>query len=344
MAAGVAAAQDVPVTSPATTANPTQGKASAAPPAQTQQAPAAAKASDSQAMGDATGPKATVWEWKGLHVSEILFEGVTFDPSDMLPKELPQKTGAPLDPEQVRASMRRLFASGRYRDITVRGVRKEDSVTLIYMGVPRYYVGRVTIDGVKSDRLASLLEFATKLSPGTAFNDSQIAAGAEGIKDILQQQGYYQPVMSADSQIDVAGNQVNVTYTVAIGPQARIGQVALTGADAGVTLEEFRKKGKLKQGSRVTRDTTSNALERLRKLYQKKDRLEATVTLQKQTYNEPQKQVDFEFHANQGPEVKVAVEGAKISKSRLRRADSDLRGRDDRQRPVERGGLQYSGL
>ena len=84
-----------------------------------------------------------------------------------------------------------------------------------------------------------------------------------------------------------------------------------------MTLEEFRKKGKLKQGNRVTRDTTSNALERLRKLYQKKDRLEATVTLQKQTYDKPRKQVDYEFHANQGPEVKVAVEGAKISKSRL---------------------------
>jgi outer membrane protein insertion porin family len=84
-----------------------------------------------------------------------------------------------------------------------------------------------------------------------------------------------------------------------------------------LTLEEFRKKAKLKQGSRVTRDTTSNALDRLRKLYQKKDRLEATVTLKKQTYEKPRKQLDYEFHANQGPEVKVAVEGAKISKSRL---------------------------
>ena len=33
--------------------------------------------------------------------------------------------------------------------------------------------------------------------------------------------------------------------------------------------------------------------------------------------SESRKQVDYEFHANQGPEVKVSVEGAKISKSRL---------------------------
>ena len=150
--------------------------------------------------------------------------------------------------------------------------------------------------------------------------------------------------MSADSQVDVAGDQVNVTYTVSIGPQARVGQVSLVGTDPGVTLEEFRKKGKLKQGNRVTRDTTSNALERLRKLYQKKDRLEATVTLQKATYDKARKQVDYEFHANQGPEVRVAVEGVKISKSRMQRADSDIRRGDDRQRPAERRGVQYSGL
>ena len=286
-------------------------------PGQVEQSSAAAKAETAQATGDVAGLSTSVWDWKGLRVDRILFEGVTFDATDTLPQELAQKVGTPLDPEEVRASLRRLFASGRYRDIAVRGVREGDAVTLIFSGVVRYYVGRVTIDGVKNDRLASLLEFATKLSPGTAFNESQIAAGAEGIKDILQQQGYYESLMSADSQVDVAGDQVNVTYTVAIGPQARVGQVTLEGADPGITLEEFRKQGKLKQGNRVTRDTTSNALERLRKLYQKKDRLEATVTLQKQTYDRSRKQVDYDFHANQGPEVKVAVEGANIKKSRL---------------------------
>jgi outer membrane protein assembly factor BamA len=280
-----------------------------------QQSPATGTSETQTTAG--AGLSTSVWDWKGLRVDKILFQGVTFDAADTLPKELPQKEGEPLDPQKVRASVRRLFVSGRYRDISVRGVRQGDAVTLIFAGVPRYYVGRVTIDGVKNDRLASLLEFATKLQPGTAFNESQIAAGAEGIKQILQQQGYYESVMSADSQIDAAANQVNVTYTVAIGPQARVGQVTLEGPDAGLTLEEFRKKAKLKQGARVTRDTTSNALDRLRKLYQKKDRLEATVSLQKETYDKPRKQLDMQFHANQGPEVKVAVEGAKISDKRL---------------------------
>jgi outer membrane protein insertion porin family len=321
MAVGVLRAQTpvapiAPAPTPATPQAPPQGVPSSARAAQ-KEVTTSLEGDALIAAENAVGLTTSLWDWKGLQVDKIEFEGVTFDAADTLPKELPQKVGTPLDPQQVRASLRRLFASGRYRDISVRGVRQGDAVTLIFGGAIRYYVGRVTIDGVKSERLASLLEFATKLSPGTAFNESQIATGYEGIKQMLQQQGYYEPILSADSKIDAAGNQVNVTYTVAIGPQARVGKVSLTGTDTGLTLEEFRKTGKLKEGNRVSRDTTSNALERLRKFYQKKDRLEATVTLQNQTYDQPRKQVDFEFHANQGPEVKVSVEGAKITKSRL---------------------------
>jgi outer membrane protein insertion porin family len=310
---GVAGGQVPAGSTPATPPSTVQ---SGATPAQAQQA----TSSEDKALvaaENAAGLTTSLWDWKGLRVDKIQFEGVTFDTTDTLPQELTQKVGTPLDPQQVRASLRRLFASGRYRDISVRGVRQGDAVTLIFFGPARYYVGRVTIDGVKSDRLASLLEFATKLSPGTPFSESQIQTGYEGIKQMLQQQGYYEPILSADSKIDPVGEQVNVTYTVSIGPQARVGNVTLTGTDAGLTLEEFRKNAKLKEGNRVTRDTTSNALDRLRKLYQKRDRLEATVTLQNSTYNEPKKQVNYDFRANQGPEVKVSVEGAKISKNRL---------------------------
>jgi outer membrane protein assembly factor BamA len=41
------------------------------------------------------------------------------------------------------------------------------------------------------------------------------------------------------------------------------------------------------------------------------------VSLQNETYDKTRKQLDMHFQANQGPEVKVAVEGAKISTSRL---------------------------
>jgi len=261
--------------------------------------------------------KTTVWQWQGLHVEAIRFEGVTFGANDALPKQLPQQAGESLDPEKVRQSIRRLFASGRYRNIGVSGVRKGDSVTLIFSGPPRYYVGRVEIDGVKDDRLASLLEYATNLNPGTAYTEEEVTAATELVKQSLSQNGFYQPKVTVKLTPDDPNQQMNVTYRIDTGPQAKIGEVVLEGGDPGLTLAEFRKKSKLKAGRKVTRETTSDALTRLREQYQKKDRLEATVSLQKSTYDQPKKRLNYDFRANQGPVVKVSIEGAKVSKSRL---------------------------
>ncbi|WP_229739286.1 POTRA domain-containing protein [Edaphobacter dinghuensis] len=321
---GLALAQDVPP--PNSAASVTDGAQTpsvvvnplAVPQASRAETPEQAQQRINSSLADiGPGLTTTVWQWKGLQVSKIEFEGVTFDATDKLPGQLAQKAGEPFDPQKVRQSVRRLFASGRYRDVEVRGVRHGNEVTLIFAGSPRYYVGRVTIAGVKNERLSSLLEYATKLNPGTALTRSAVQDGTDGITETLEQQGYYQPKVSVKTVTDNAGEQVNVTYTVDVGPQARIGQVQLEGTDPGMTLEQFKKTGKLKTGKKVTRDTTSNALTKLRSRYQKKDHLEAVVTLQKQSYVPVRKQLDYNFHANQGPVVKIVVEGVKLAKSRL---------------------------
>ena len=286
-------------------------------------------ASDSGQLTDVRPPLAhSVWQQRGKQITSIRFEGVVFSDGDPLLTELTQKSGAALDPDKVRNDLRRLFSSGRYRDISVRGEADGDGMVLVYAGVPRFYVGRVTIAGVKVERLASLLEFATRLDPGTAYTESQEPQAIEGVKESLAQNGYYEPQVALVTTKDLVGNQIDFTFNVAVGPQARVGQVAVEGTDPGLSTPDFRKKAGLNCGRlartfskncspKVTRDTTSTALGNLRAQYQKKDRLEATVNLQKETYAQPRKQLDFDFAANQGPIVKVTVVGAKFSKSRL---------------------------
>ena len=264
------------------------------------------------------GATASLAAWKGLRVDEVEFEGVKFGANDPLPGMLAQQAGEVLDPAKVTASVRRLFASGRYRNIRVEGEREGTGMRLYYVGVPRYFVGRVTIAGVKDERLTSLLEYATKLQPGTDFSEAEIASATEGVRQALASNGYFEPSIAVKTTVDEAGDQVNAVYTVQVGPQARVGKIALQGDDPGMTVEEVRSKGKLKQGSKVTRETTSNVLTRLRAQYEKRDRMEATTSLRTESYDKARKQVDYTLNANQGPLVKVVVEGAKFSSARLK--------------------------
>jgi outer membrane protein insertion porin family len=308
-----------------TTANPTPP---AAAPQASQTVPSLAS---SQTSVNNTLPalSATIWDKRGVPVTSIRFDGVVFGANDAILHELTQKAGQPLDPDKVRSDMRRLFASGRYRDISVSGESAASGITLIYAGTPRYYVGRIEIDGVKEERLTSLLEFATRLDPGTAYTEAAIPAAVEGIKQTLAENGYYEGTVKAETAQDDAGHQVNATFIVHLGPQARVGNVAVGGKDPGITVEEFRKKAKLdcsrlalkfRKNCRVKvgRETTSTALADVRSYYQKKDRLEATVSMQKQTYDQSVKRLNYDFVDEQGPVVNVVINGVKISKSRMR--------------------------
>jgi len=308
-----------------TTSNPTPP---AAAPQTSQAAPASAT---SQTSVNNTLPPlgATIWDKRDLSVVSIRFDGVIFSANDAILPQLTQKAGQPLDPDKVRSDMRRLFATGRYRDISVSGEPTGAGLTLIYAGTPRYYVGRVQINGIKQDRIASLLEFATRLDPGTAYTEADIPAAVEGLKQTLAENGYYEGTVQVETTKDDAGHQINATFTVHAGPQARVGNVAVGGKDPGIAMEEFRKKAKLDCSKlalafrkscrvKVGRETTSTALSSVRSYYQKKDRLEATVSLQKQTYDQPVKRLDYDFVDEQGPVVKVVINGVKISKSRMR--------------------------
>ena len=254
-------------------------------------------------------------------MATIRYEGVDFDKSDKLTAELSQKAGEPLDPAKVRQTTRRLFITGRYRNIAVRveptSPEADSPITLIFEGIARFYVGRVQILGVKDDRLTSLLQYGSKLNPGSSYTEADATTGIDALKLVLAQNGFYQPTVTVKTVSDTAGQQMNITYTVAIGPQARVGKVTIAGKDPGITIDAFRSKGKLKAGSKVGRETTSTALDNLRKFFQKKDRLEATVTLRRSTYDIATKSLDYDFEVEQGPVVKVEVAGAKFSKSRL---------------------------
>ena len=256
-------------------------------------------------------------QFAGRQITAIRYEGVDFDKSDKLTSQLTQKAGEPLDPQKVRQTTRRLFATGRYRNIAVRVLPADGSLTLIFSGIPRFYVGRVQILGVKDDRLASLLQYGTKLNPGAAYTDTDAQTGIDAVKVVLAQNGFHEPVVTVKAVPDPAGQQMNLTYTVVLGPQARVGAITVAGKDPGITVDDFRKHAKLKARAKVGHETISSALENLRNYFQKKDRLEATVTLRKSTYDPVTKTLNYDFDVEQGPIVRVEVAGAKLSKRRM---------------------------
>ena len=299
--------------------------------AQTPLAPASI-ASDSKA------PVAGLRAWEGLKIRAVQFRGVSEATLDPLPSILPLRQGMPLEGEKMRESLRRLYSTGLYKTIAVEGTRSGDEITLIFTGEPRMFLGRITVVGVKEDKLASQMVRASKLNAGTVFNQAKVEHGEDLIEQFLKENGYYRPTIFFDSTTDDANSLVNVTYQVSLGPNARVGEVKVDG-DPGISMETFRKKSKLKANGKVNRDTSSRALTSLRKVYEKQQRLEADVSLKSQLYQPPTNHLDYTFGVDRGPVVTIEVDGVKLSKGKLQRlipvyeegaVDDDLLNEGDR--------------
>lgn len=255
--------------------------------------------------------------WSGLRVSGIQFEGVARDALEPLPGQLPQQPGAPLDPDKVRTSLRRLYATGLYRTVAVDGVRHGNEVQLVFRGTPTIFIGRISVQGLKNTQLSNQLNYSTRLNPGTPYTSQKLTRATDLLERTLQQNGYYQGQITPHTGLDKSNAEMNIQFDVKKGKQARVGDVAVQG-DSGMTVPTFRKKAKLKRNARVNSDTVTRALSRLRKHYQGQQRLEANVSLASTQYERPTNHLNYGFQADRGPIVKIAIEGAKLSKGKIR--------------------------
>jgi outer membrane protein insertion porin family len=256
--------------------------------------------------------------WAGLHVASIQFEGISEATLRPIPGKLDQQPGQPLEPTKIRESLRRLYATGLYETIQVAGIRNGQEVSIVFTGTPRLFFRRVNVDGVGSGRLTAVLQSSTQVQAGTPYSLARVEQADSGVAQTLEDNGFYRSQVARTTVVDWADSLVDLNYSITTGPAARVGDLSVKG-QSGLTEQEFRKKGKLKRNSKVSRNTVSRALSRLRKNYSKSGHLAATASLASKEYVPPVNHVNYEFLAQEGPIVDVRVEGAKIRKGEIQK-------------------------
>jgi outer membrane protein insertion porin family len=256
--------------------------------------------------------------WAGLTVRSISFEGVSAERLNKVAASLPQAVGQPLNTDDLRRSLRTLFATGLYDTVDVEGRRDGDGVALVFRGSPRTFIGTASVYGAVGPTMNTQLERASQLTAGTRFNQEKMDRALEQMRETLAENGYHQPAIAPRLTPHPEDQLMDIVFHVTSGPQARVGKIAVTG-DSGLSVEEFRRYAHLRAGAHVDHDTANRALDGVLKHYQSEDRLEADVKLESAAYDGTSKTMNYRFSATRGPLVKVLVEGAKIGDERLKR-------------------------
>ena len=258
-------------------------------------------------------------KYQGLIVADIRWPDV---PSDIDQKRwlqlIPQQAGKALDRELIRESIHRLHQTGRFADIRVEAERTPDGkVILSFFTTPNYFVGSVEVRGNPNRPTAGQVVNASKFQLGDLFVPDQVERALTNIKQLMAENGYYRSTITESERKYPERQQIDILFQVNPGPQARVGNVTVTG-NPGYSQGQIQDIAKMHPGNPVTVQRVSNALDRLRKKYQKQNRLLAQVSISKKTYREQTNTVDYNFDIVPGPKVDVIAEGFKIRRGVLK--------------------------
>jgi outer membrane protein assembly complex protein YaeT len=258
--------------------------------------------------------------YEGLRVRNIEFRGVPVADPERLRAMLPQQVNQPLNRNKLKESIQALFQTGKFSDVKVQAERAPNAeVTLVFVAKENYFVGGVSIVGTPhAPPTYNQLISSTKLQLGELFTQEKLERATARMKHTLEDNGYYRSVIAPQLKRHPEIQQVDIVFYIDAGKLARIGQVIVRG-NPGYSVTEIQHIAKLQTGEKVSGPKTTRALERLRKRYQKKDRLEAQVSLLERLYHSDSNTVDYVFHIERGPTVDVRLEGADLRKGLLKR-------------------------
>jgi outer membrane protein assembly factor BamA len=196
-------------------------------------------------------------------VRQISFEGIPADRLVTVKNKLPLVEGKPLDPADLKSSLRQLFATGLYEDVEVEGEREGGGVALVFVGRPRTFIGDVGVYGAVGATMNTQLTRASQLEPGTRLTPEKMNRALDQMRTTLAENGYHQPAIYPAFTAHREDQLIDISFRVASGPPARAGKVTITG-DSGINAEDFRRYAHLRTGARIDHDTVNRALDGVR--------------------------------------------------------------------------------
>ena len=265
----------------------------------------------SQSSQEPQGPQsssalATMAACAGRTVQSIELPGVP--DRDHLLQILPQKAGLPLDRDQVRESIRVLFATGRFADIQAEAVPSGSGVLLTFTTSLNFFVGAIDVEGAPAHPNSNQVVNATKLQLGELHTQDKLELALRNVRQLMQENGYYRARVTAESTSNPADQQVNILVHITAGEPAHVGEVKLTG-HATFSQGQFEDIARMHRGDGVTAARITNSLQRLRKKFQKQQRVLAQVSIADQQYRPESNAVDYAYLIEPGPIVNGNVSG-----------------------------------
>ncbi len=257
-----------------------------------------------------------------------MIDSVEFEPADQplsseqLHHRVPFGPGSILREEDLRKAIQDLFATGRYSDLAVDASEVRGKVLLRFITKRAYFVGRISITGVKQPPNGGQLSSATKLRLGAPYSETERRQAIDSLGDLVRLNGFYHANIQGQTTYHPETETADLTFDIDSGDRARFTDPVITGeperSDASIIRStHWKRLYGLLGWQDLTESRVRQGLDNLRRYYDKQNRLQSRVTLTRLDYEEANNTVKPSLDMEAGPRIILTVKGAKISRGRL---------------------------
>ncbi|MGQ9635220.1 MAG: POTRA domain-containing protein [Bryobacteraceae bacterium] len=269
------------------------------------------------------GLLASAGDYEGRTIASVSFEPKLQPlPASELNAILRLRRNQPLRMQDVRETIDRLYATGRYSDIVVEADEVGAQVAVRIRTKGNWFVGPVTVLGaVPQPPGRGPLVNASGLKLGAPFYTEDLETATANLKRVLANNGFFQPSIQPRVWYEDRTQQASITFEIQPGPRARFGPPVWEG--------QFQDPpGRLQKATgwrgwfgwrRVTEERTQNGIQRILRFFSKRDYLMARVSLDRMEYDPSTGTAIPHLTVTQGPPIVIEVQGAKVGRGRLRR-------------------------
>jgi outer membrane protein insertion porin family len=251
-------------------------------------------------------------------VSEVR---IVTDTGKVLPEAsvpLPAQAGKPLDRAKIAESLRILFRTGDYSDVSATETPVAGGVRIDFVVKEQLFFNRAVIMGITAPPSDASAAAALQFSLGQPYRKDIVEEGIGRLRDTLHEEGLYAAEISVETQPHPETRQMDIIIHVKPGPRARVQDVTLKNGteypDSTILSGLKMKTGRPITSARIQRGT-----ERIRKFLVKKGHLNARAVVHRGQYDAAKHTVPLELDVTEGPRVKIAVTGAKFSNGELKK-------------------------
>jgi outer membrane protein assembly complex protein YaeT len=261
----------------------------------------------------------------GRRIHQVLLEPADQPLSrDQIGQSVVIRPGDTFTEVRLGEAVRRLFATGRYKDIEADVEETASGLVLTFRTTPAYFLSQLTIEGVSGPPSQAVLNSATRLDLGSEVEDeTHLPAAVEGLRETLRANGYMNPKIDFEIEHSPRNQEAFLKFLIDPGVRARFAPPVFTGDPRKNEMPLVRATGWRKWWGfgpfqPATERRVQEGLEKLRSSYLKRNHLMSQVRLVSLDYDLASNTLRPTVEINAGPRVAVRTEGARLGKGALR--------------------------